>query len=63
MTEAGKKISDGAKRNVERRKARAAEQQSRKQLMISNLLKVLEADNSSAAERLEAVRLLKELDK
>lgn len=61
MTEAGRKISDGATRNRDARKQAEAKKRELNQLMVDTLRKALESDTLSASDRLEAVKLLDKL--
>lgn len=61
MTDAGRKISEGAARNRDARKQAEARKRELNELMVDTLRKALESDTLSASDRLEAVKLLDKL--
>lgn len=63
MTEAGRKISEGAARNRDARKQAAAKNRELNRLMVDTLQNALKSETLSASERIEAVKLLNDLTK
>ncbi|MBR3715705.1 MAG: hypothetical protein IKM18_07350 [Clostridia bacterium] len=58
MTDAGKKISDGAKHNAEARKQKEKERERERQTKRNALLYALESGDLSASETVQAVKML-----
>lgn len=61
MTDAGRKIAEGAARNRDARKQAEEKKRELNQLMVDTLRKALESDTLSASERIDAVKLLAKL--